>query len=135
MIPTMIDSLATRGKLTTWLESNATVTLECEPEQETIYGNASAIDEETDRETERYILAELESGNEWAWCSVKVTVRFCDLSATDYLGCCSYESEAAFKADGYYTDMVRCGCVDLVAQLFAARETLSRAWELCNVNA
>ena len=45
--------------------------------------------------------------NEWAWCTVAVKASFKDgaITAEDYLGCCSYEDEADFKAGGYYEDM------------------------------
>lgn len=128
----LVDSLKTRATLTAWLEKHATVTLECEPEHERIEGNASAIDPATDAETNAWIHDQLRCGNEWAWCVAKVTVRYEGYSATDYLGCCSYESEAAFKEGPYYADMVHACCVDLVAQLMAARETLQRVWDLAS---
>ncbi len=81
-------------------------TVEALPEDALIQGNASAIDPETDRETEQWITEQLESGNEWAWCTVKVTGRFRGLSAHAYLGCCSYESrEAITMPEGYYPDL------------------------------
>ena len=54
------------------------------------------------------IYADLEAGNDWAWCSVKVTVNWGVMfEASDYLGSCSYASEDDFiKNSGYYDDMV-----------------------------
>lgn len=89
-------------------ESSETyVELSCEPEDSRIEGNCSAIDPDTDKATADWIRSELESGNPWAWCCTKVTLRFGDYTATEYLGACSYKSEADFRADPYYADMVR----------------------------
>ena len=90
--------------------SDATFYIICEPEYARIEGNCSAIDPETDRETENYIRAELEAGNEWAWCIVTV---FCEIEHNDEtfeglasLGACSYLSEVDFKdPDGYYQSL------------------------------
>lgn len=82
--------------------------IECLPEDTQIEGNvlASGNDAE-DKRAEDYVRAELASGNEWAWCTVKVTafVPGMGLEKSEYLGCCSYKSESDFKRDGYYTDM------------------------------
>ncbi len=58
-----------------------------------------------DHDAEDMVLAELDRGNIWAWASVKVTARIGSIEASDYLGCCSYESEAAFRECPYYFDM------------------------------
>src|SRR6185437_10461597 len=79
-----------------------TVELFAEPEDTEIEGNASAIDEETDRETNESIRAQLASGNEWAWCCAHVRVTYTDpasgedLTSDQYLGGCSYASAADF---------------------------------------
>jgi len=83
------------------------LTCECEPEP--IEGNCSAWDPETDAETARWILKELEAGNEWAWCCVTVTTSL-EIDGKTYkgfasLGCCSYESEADFRNTDYYSDL------------------------------
>ena len=95
--------------------AEAEVSLTAEPENEQIEGNASAINEDTDRETAEWIRDQLASGNEWAWCCVKVTLTWRGLSASDYLGCCSYESRASFVADPYYQDMV-ASCAKQIAE-------------------
>jgi hypothetical protein len=87
--------------------AEAEVTLICEPEDVSYVGNCSAIDPETDHEQEQWIADQLDSGNEWAWCSVEVRLEWHGLSVSEYLGCCSYESRATFIASGYYQDMVR----------------------------
>ena len=79
--------------------------VECLPEDISPEDNASAIDDETDAEILAWINAELESGNEWAWCQVRVVARYGAFEGTDYLGGCSYRSEEDFKAGGYYEDM------------------------------
>ena len=44
-----------------------------------IEGNASAIDEKTDRETVDWIRGQLARGNDWAWCSVQVIATIPDM--------------------------------------------------------
>lgn len=85
--------------------ARATFTLDCEPEHVTIEGNASAIDEETDAAACAWIRDQLDRGNPWAWCCAKVTARLDGFEGTAYLGCCSYESESAFRKDGYFEEM------------------------------
>jgi hypothetical protein len=43
--------------------------------------------------------------NVWLWCTVEVRATFKGLTASDYLSCCSYESEEAFRQDPYFGDM------------------------------
>lgn len=102
------------------LPSIEDVTFEIEAQEEdmSVKGNASAIDEETDKETEDYINAQLDNGNIWAWCVVKVTAKYKGHEGTDYLGGCSYESEKDFvKNSGYYEDMKQTAYDDLISQL------------------
>ncbi len=82
------------------------VSVEMEPEDMQLEGNVSCIDPDTDAEAVRYVRAQLEAGNDWAWCQVVVRVRYRGLEATDALCGCSYASEADFRAGGYYDDMV-----------------------------
>lgn len=78
----------------------------CHSEDAPIEGNCSAIDPKTDRATERWIRKQLDRGNEWAWCMVEVRASVGSLSASDYLGCCSYRSREDFESpDGYYPQM------------------------------
>jgi len=44
--------------------------------------------------------------NAWAWCCARVDVTYRELTETEYLGCCSYENEAAFRGDHSYEGMV-----------------------------
>src|SRR5688500_7160137 len=58
-------------------------------------------------EQANYVREQYNNGNEYAWFSAKVTVKYKGFEATDYLGCCSYKSEKDFKQNsGYYKDMV-----------------------------
>lgn len=82
-----------------------------------VNGNASAIDEETDKEIEDYINDELESGNVWAWCTIEVKASYKGISASDYLGCCSYKDEEDFKKGGYYEDMKQIAFDNLIEEL------------------
>lgn len=108
---------------------SAGVTLEllCEPEYIPIEGNALASgDDAEDAKEYARIRAELESGNDWAWCCAHVRVSYevaiegqafpARLEGNDYLGACSYASEADFKAGGYYDDMVSAALDDLNAR-------------------
>jgi hypothetical protein len=58
----------------------------------------------------------------WGWCQVTVSARWRGYKGKAYLGCCSYENEAAFMADDYYKQMLEDALADLnadVAQAFA----------------
>lgn len=89
-----------------WLLSNgATVEFVCHPEDAPIRGNVSAIDSSTDAANERWVHAQLDQGNDWAWCTVECVAEFAGVSASDFLGCCSYESGEDFEAGAYAADM------------------------------
>lgn len=79
-------------------------TIETRPSDIEIEGNASAIDEETDRATYDWICDQLERGNEWAWCDVIVTAEYRDHKGYASLGCVSTSGEEAFKRS-HYEDM------------------------------
>ena len=80
---------------------------ECAP----IAGNAlDSGDPETDRKYEKSLLRAVRNGRQWSWCQVTVTAELLDgfdvvLSASTYLGCCSYGSEHDFRNCDYYADM------------------------------
>lgn len=87
-------------------EKEVEYTITCEPADLEIEGNAMASgDDEVDKAAEDAIREQLESGNEWAWCYVKVTAHWKNWTGVDGLGGCSYKNEADFKRDGYYEDM------------------------------
>jgi hypothetical protein len=66
----------------------------------------------------QWIRDQLASGNEWAWCTIKISVSYGGLTANDYLGACSYESEKDFVlGGGYYDDMVTTALKELATDL------------------
>ncbi len=99
-------------------------TTEALPEDAQIEGNASAIDEETDERTNRYIYEQLEAGNEWAWCTVKVTAAYGEMHGTAYLGCCSYKSQDDFEKDAYYVDIKSEALDDLFQEITDAKKRI-----------
>lgn len=101
----------------------ATISLECLPEDIPIRGQFASGDSAQDREMEDSILAGYNAGNEWAWCCAKVTAEYAGQTGTAYLGCCSYESERAFRADPYFADL----CSEALAEL---TDELKRAHNL-----
>ncbi len=64
---------------------------------------ASAL---ADADMARDIAADAEH-NLWAWCDVRLRLTFDEITVTEYLGSCSYENEAGFRADPYYAEMRR----------------------------
>ena len=103
------------------MNDKITYRIYCLPEDIPVRGNAIASGaDKADQEVEDTILADLERGNEWAWCTVKLTASYGGLTGVDYLGACSYASEDDFRQDGYYEDMKAAATSDLLAQLKAA---------------
>lgn len=99
--------------------------IDISPEESPIKGNVSAVDPETDREQELFIESELDSGNDWAWCMVKVSCSFMGLTADDYLGQCSYSSEKAFiDNNDYYADMKDRCASEIAESLFHIQATV-----------
>lgn len=99
------------------IKEEAKVQVLCEPEDMPIKGNVIASgDDAYDQECENRILAQLEAGNEWAWCCTHVLMTWKGLTAHDYLGGCSYSSQEDFEKDGYYADMVDT-CLDSLVQI------------------
>ena len=90
-------------------DSEIEYTIEVFEEYTPVEGNCMCSgDDDFDRECEQRIYDELEGGNEWAWCTVRVVARIPGLDyveGDDHLGCCSYANEFDFKRGGYYADM------------------------------
>ena len=99
------------------ITEHLTITVEAVPEDTPVRGNALASgDDALDKKEEDRILADLE-WNEWAWCVAKVTAEFHGLTATEYIGGCSYESSLDFIYNsGYYDDMVETCLEDIKRQ-------------------
>ncbi len=93
----------------TLTKEDVEITIECLPEHVPVHGNVMASgDNIQDKETEDHIVQQLETGNEWAWCIIKVTAKWHNLESTTHLGGCSYKSEEDFtQEEGYYDDMVQ----------------------------
>ncbi len=91
-----------------------------------VRGNAIASDDPAlDRECEDEILARLDAGDLWAWCSVRVRVSCGDLYEDECLGCCSYRDEADFR-DSDFEDMERAARERLIEN---ARAVLAASGE------
>ena len=74
--------------------SEVTFTIETEPDDIPVRGNLIASDDpEYDRQCEDELIERLDRGDYEAWCRVKVTARWKDFEASDYLGGCSLDSE------------------------------------------
>jgi hypothetical protein len=86
-----------------------------------VRGNAiTSGDEAFDKKVENQLLRRLDRGDLWAWCSVEVECTYKGLTASEYLGGCSYKSEKDFiKNSGYYEDMVQTCLEDIQSQLEA----------------
>lgn len=83
---------------------NWTVTPYADPTP--VRGNALASgDDAEDRKAEDSILRRLRLGQVWAWCTVEVKGFWRGLTASAYLGCCSYRNRADFEKGGYYEDL------------------------------
>jgi formaldehyde-activating enzyme involved in methanogenesis len=101
---------------TTLIKPQYTITIEAVQDDASVIGNASAIDDATDKAMESEILARLESGDVWAWALVTVTVEDDDgRSAYASLGGCSYADARDFRNNsGYFDEMVH-ECINSLA--------------------
>lgn len=72
-----------------------------------VWGNAIASgDDELDSKYETDIVLRLNSGDTWAWCTVRVSGEWNGIELSDYLGCCTYENEQDFRENsGYFADI------------------------------
>lgn len=94
-------------------------TIEVEVDYSPVRGNLiDSGDSDYDTQIENEIVDRLNSGDIWAWRSIKVTAYWNGLDGVDYLGGCSYESESDFiKNSGYYDDMCEAALADLNKQV------------------
>ena len=77
---------------------------------------------EHELDTKAFIAAELAKGNDWAWCAVRVVVRWKKFECEEYIGACSHQDEAQFRAVGEYDIMVEDALIKLnddIANIFA----------------
>lgn len=106
-----------------------TIRLRVDPEASTVRGNALASgDDAADRAFENEILAQLQAGNDWAWCCVIVTATHAPSGPVgrDILGRCSYANEDDFVAGEYFPVMVELAMADLDLAITRAREALRK---------
>ena len=105
-----------------------TFTVECLAEDIPIEGNVLASgDDEEDRMAEEAIRKDLDLGNPWAWCCIKVTGRWEGLAMVDYLGCCSFSSEQDFmEGSGCYEDMTD----EVVHMINEQAKQIAKRWEV-----
>lgn len=107
------------------LESRVTYKIIPHPEYMSVRGNLiDSGDPEQDKEDEDAVIADIESGNEWAWCCVEVKCEYMCFSASSYLGGCSYKSEGDFINGGYYDDMKHEAFAELCEKLEASIKEL-----------
>lgn len=94
-------------------------TIEAKEDYSPIRGNLiDSGDSDYDTQIENEIVDRLNSGDIWAWCSIKVTAYWNGLDSVGYLGGCSYESESDFiKNSGYYDAMCEAALADLNKQV------------------
>ena len=134
------------GKSAAWCEFARACDIELDAEQDDlrVRGNAMCSgDDAVDKRVEDKILARLDRGDVWAWCSATVRVSHSEYPDAgpieDYLGACSYKSEDDFirccgliaesvgakprECGGYFHDMVR-GCVTRLFDETAAVDSL-----------
>lgn len=87
-------------------EADVHFDVSCLPEFVAPEGNASAIGPVADKKIVSRIYRQLNCGNEWAWCIIRVVARWGQFEGEDQLGCCSYESKHDFmQKGGYFDDM------------------------------
>lgn len=85
----------------------------------------SSGDEESEEAILKWLDDEEFKGNQYAWFSAKVTVSWNSFSRTEYLGCCSYESEKDFLESDCYHGLVE-ECLDRLNEDLSERfEALS----------
>lgn len=113
-----VIDLRKKVNMRTILLSDCTIEVIAETEQCTPVGQFDSGDPELDRETEQTIFDAINSGDVWGWCTVEVKLTYKHITASDYLGCCSYKNEQDFITDsGYYEDMVQTCLAELNQQL------------------
>src|SRR5512147_2555632 len=98
-------SKAKQPKAPKFRAEDVTYTLELEPEQDAPEGHFSYDTEEENRAAVAAIRAGIASGNEWAWCWIRVVATWNGIEGTDSLGGCSFADRADFEASGYWSDM------------------------------
>ena len=100
------------------LPSGIVIDLSISPDDVSPEGQFASGDDEADRAMVKDIYRQIDQGNTWAWCNVRVRATFAGFMGEDYLGCCSYRDVGEFIRPGdYYTDMVAQAVADLMATI------------------
>ena len=111
-------------------EKDVEFTVECLAEHDRPEGHFDSGDPDADRETCAWIRKELDRGNDWAWCTVRVTALYRGFRGVDYLGACSYASEREFmEPGGYFDDMRRSALEALNGEVREAHNRLAPLYE------
>ena len=84
---------------------------------------------EDDPEAIDYIQKNLDKNN-LVWCRIEMTAHFAGLTATSYLGCCSYESKEDLEACPYFQDLKKEAQVKLGAQIRHMNYKMQEAYRL-----
>lgn len=79
--------------------SKAEISFRIEPLDESPEGHYGYDDPKAERDQCEWVYAQLADGNECAWCGFVVTAKLGTFEGSASLWACSYESEAAMKAD------------------------------------
>lgn len=108
------------------IKKDCTFEFEALPEDMSPRGHFASGNDEDDKAMEDQIINEYNSGNPYAWFVAKVTCKLGDFEGVDYLGGCSYKSEADFKNDGYYEDMKEEAFQDLLRKLQHAKNLINK---------
>lgn len=109
------------------LPDDASYDFDVEQDSDDPAGNFASGDDAQDAETLQWIRDELDSGNVWAWCCVRVTAKWTDRDDVEHegfdsVGGCSYASERDFKRPGsYYDDMKHEAFRDLIGNIEHSR--------------
>ena len=106
------------------------ISLSADPDHMPIRGNFDSGDKVADEKLEDELIKRSENGDVWAWAEVTVRAILItphpmeNIIGEDHLGGCSYESEADFRKDGYYDDMVNEALGKIADQLLGAAEII-----------
>ena len=114
-------------------EAEVIFKVECLGEDSPIKGNVLVSgDAEEDRKAEEWAFKQLQGGNAWAWCTIRVVACWEGFEGDDYLGCCSYKSKVDFMQPGdYYDDMKKEALKELNDKVeFLFNILINREWRV-----
>lgn len=99
--------MPTKSNLRNLTANEVKFTIEANEDYTPIRGNLiNSGDLEYDLKVENEIIDQVNCGNVWAWCWVKVVAHWNGFQGADTLGSCSYASRRDFvENSGYYEDM------------------------------